>query len=86
MPFLDIFVALCGIGVLESMLAQHLNTLGAGTVEIGSIFLLFGCCYMLGNVLFGWVSYDKRGHSQTILNPLATPKNNFKRIQLFIAI
>ena len=58
MPFLDLFAALCGNGMLESMLEPHLKYAGAGTVEVGVSFLVFGCCYMLGNVLFGGVGYN----------------------------
>ena len=55
LPFLDLFAALCGNGMLESMLEPHLKYAGAGTVQVGVSFLVFGCCYMLGNVLFGGV-------------------------------
>ena len=58
MPFLDLFAALCGNGMLESMLEPHLKFAGAGTVAVGVSFLVFGCCYMLGNVLFGGVSMN----------------------------
>jgi len=60
MPFLDLFAALCGNGMLESMLEPHLKYAGAGTVAVGVSFLVFGCCYMLGNVLFGG-AIDKFG-------------------------
>ena len=55
LPFLDLFSALCGNGMLESMLEPHLKYAGASTVDVGVSFLVFGCCYMLGNVLFGGV-------------------------------
>ena len=55
LPFLDLFAALCGNGMLESMLEPHLKYAGASTVDVGISFLVFGCCYMLGNVLFGGV-------------------------------
>ena len=58
LPFLDLFAALCGNGMLESMLEPHLKYAGAGTVQVGVSFLVFGCCYMLGNVLFGGVCAD----------------------------
>jgi len=60
LPFLDLFAALCGNGMLESMLEPHLKYAGAGTVQVGVSFLVFGCCYMLGNVLFGG-AIDKFG-------------------------
>ena len=56
LPFMDLFAALCGNGMLESMLEPHLKYAGASTVDVGVSFLIFGCCYMLGNVLFGGVS------------------------------
>ena len=55
LPFMDLFAALCGNGMLESMLEPHLKYAGASTVDVGVSFLIFGCCYMLGNVLFGGV-------------------------------
>ena len=55
LPFLDLFAALCGNGMLESMLEPHLKDSGASTIDVGVSFLVFGCCYMLGNVLFGGV-------------------------------
>jgi len=55
MPFIDLFSALCGNGMLESMLEPHLRYAGASTMEVGVSFLLFGCCYMLGNIFFGGV-------------------------------
>ena len=56
LPFMDLFAALCGNGMLESMLEPHLKYAGASTVDVGVSFLIFGCCYMLGNVLFGGVN------------------------------
>jgi len=53
LPFLDLFAALCGNGMLESMLEPHLKETGAGTVDTGISFLVFGCMYMFGNLLFG---------------------------------
>ena len=55
LPFLDLFAALCGNGMLESMLEPHLKFAGASTVDVGISFLVFGCCYMFGNLLFGSV-------------------------------
>jgi len=60
LPFMDLFAALCGNGMLESMLEPHLKYAGASTVDVGVSFLIFGCCYMLGNVLFGG-AIDKVG-------------------------
>ncbi len=56
-PFVDLFAALCGNGMLESMLEPHLKYAGASTVDVGVSFLVFGCCYMFGNMLFGAVNY-----------------------------
>jgi predicted MFS family arabinose efflux permease len=56
LPFVDLFAALCGNGMLESMLEPHLKFAGASTVDVGVSFLVFGCCYMFGNLLFGAVS------------------------------
>ena len=56
LPFLDLFAALCGNGMLESMLEPHLKETGAGTVDTGISFLVFGCMYMFGNLLFGAVN------------------------------
>ncbi len=61
LPFVDLFTALCGNGMLESMLEPHLRASGASTMDVGLSFLLFGCCYMLGNMFFGGV-LDKIGH------------------------
>lgn len=60
LPFVDLFAALCGNGMLESMLEPHLKYAGASTVDVGVSFLIFGCCYMLGNLLFG-AAIDKLG-------------------------
>ena len=62
-PFLDLFAALCGNGMLESMLEPHLRQAGADTMQVGVSFRIFGCCYMVGNVLFGAVSMIKRSCS-----------------------
>ena len=56
MPFVDLFAALCGNGMLESMLEPHLKATGASTLDVGISFLVFGCCYMLGNMFFGQVA------------------------------
>jgi len=53
MPFIDLFAALCGNGMLESMLEPHLRETGASTLDVGLSFLVFGCCYMVGNMFFG---------------------------------
>ena len=64
LPFLDLFAALCGNGMLESMLEPHLKETGAGTVDTGISFLVFGCMYMFGNLLFGAVNnYRESSHS-----------------------
>ena len=55
MPFIDLFAALCGNGMLESMLEPHLRETGASTLDVGLSFLVFGCCYMVGNMFFGQV-------------------------------
>ncbi len=55
LPFVDLFTALCGNGMLESMLEPHLRDNKATTMDVGLSFLLFGCCYMLGNMFFGGV-------------------------------
>ena len=39
--------------MLESMLEPHLRETGASTLDVGLSFLIFGCCYMLGNMFFG---------------------------------
>ena len=54
--FVDLFCALCGFGMLESMLEPHLRATGAKPIDVGVSFLLFGCCYMIGNMLFGVVN------------------------------
>ena len=56
MPFIDLFAGLCGNGMLESMLEPHLRETGASTLDVGLSFLVFGCCYMVGNMFFGQVS------------------------------
>lgn len=61
LPFVDLFAALCGNGMLESMLEPHLKFAGASTIDVGISFLVFGCCYMLGNILFGTL-IDKIGY------------------------
>lgn len=61
LPFLDLFAALCGNGMLESMLEPHLTKSGASAIDVGISFLAFGCCYMLGNLLFGGL-IDKFGN------------------------
>ena len=55
MPFVDLFAGLCGVGMIESMLEPHLRETGASTLTIGLSFLGFGCCYMIGNIVFGRV-------------------------------
>ena len=52
---MDLFCALCGNGMLESMLEPHLRDVHASTMDVGVTFLIFGCCYMLGNMFFGSV-------------------------------
>ena len=58
LPFLDLFAALCGNGMLESMLEPHLKNAGAGTTDTGITFLVFGCTYMIGNFFFGVVNFQ----------------------------
>jgi len=60
-PFVDLFSALCGNGMLESMLEPHLRFAGASTIDVGVSFLVFGCCYSIGNMLFG-SAIDKVGY------------------------
>jgi len=60
LPFVDLFSALCGNGMLESMLEPHLRMVGASTIDVGITFLIFGCCYMVGNMFFG-TAIDKLG-------------------------
>ena len=55
MPFIALFAGLCGNGMLESMLEPHLRETGASTLDVGLSFLVFGCCYMVGNMFFGQV-------------------------------
>jgi hypothetical protein len=40
LPFVDLFAALCGNGMLESMLEPHLNATGATTIDVGVSFLV----------------------------------------------
>ncbi|TRY70790.1 hypothetical protein TCAL_04819 [Tigriopus californicus] len=61
LPFFDLFCTLCGNGVLESMLEPHLRQYKATTLDVGITFLIFGCCYMSGNVIFGTIA-DKVGN------------------------
>ena len=57
LPLFDLFSAMCGSGMLESMLESHLqHNAGASVIDVGVSFLSFGCCYMLGNITFGWVN------------------------------
>jgi len=60
LPFVDLFSALCGNGMLESMLEPHLKSVGASTLDVGVTFLIFGLSYMIGNMLFG-SAIDKFG-------------------------
>jgi len=60
LPFVDLFSALCGNGMLESMLEPHLKAVGATTIDVGVTFLIFGLCYMIGNMFFG-TAIDKVG-------------------------
>ena len=75
LPFLDLFAALCGNGMLESMLEPHLKHAGASAIDVGISFLAFGCCYMIGNLIFGVViskiynkTIDKTGSFSKLLN------------------
>ena len=75
LPFLDLFAALCGNGMLESMLEPHLKHAGASAIVVGISFLAFGCCYMIGNLIFGVVIskihntiIDRAGSSSILLN------------------
>ena len=77
LPFLDLFAALCGNGMLESMLEPHLKYAGAGTVQVGVSFLVFGCCYMLGNVLFGGVCATYLSVSLHLMTKNQNRKNIF---------
>ena len=58
MPFVDLFAGLCGVGMIESMLEPHLRETGASTLDVGLSFLVFGCCYMVGNMFFGQVIFN----------------------------
>ena len=55
MPFLDLFAGLCAVGMIESMSEPHLRDTGASTLDIGLSFLGFGCCHMVGSMIFGKV-------------------------------
>ena len=55
-PFVDFFSALCGNGMLESMLEPHLQSIGSSTIDAGITFLIFGYWYMVGNMFFRTVS------------------------------
>ena len=55
LPFVDLCAAVCGNGMLESMLEPHLKSVEASTLDIGLSFLAFGCGYLLGFVLIGGV-------------------------------
>ena len=57
-PFVDLFACLCGVGMIESMLEPHLRESGASTLTIGLSFLGFGCCYSVGNMVFGRVRIE----------------------------
>ena len=39
--------------MLESMLEPHLREAHATTIDVGVTFLIFGCAYMFGNLIFG---------------------------------
>ena len=62
LPFVDLFSALCGNGMLESMLEPHLRSVGSTTIDVGVTFLIYGCCYMIGNMFFGTVSHSHIVH------------------------
>ena len=60
----DLFFAMSGNGMLESMLEPHLKAYGAGTVGVGMAFAIFGSCYVLGNIIFQKVSIIKSDPSK----------------------
>ena len=68
LTFFDLFVAMSGNGMLESMLEPHLKAYGAGTSGVGMTFTIFGICYVVGNILFERVSIIKSGPSILILS------------------
>ena len=55
LPFLDLFAGLCAVGMIESMSEPHLREADATTLGIGLSFLGFGCCHMVGSMIFGQV-------------------------------
>ena len=55
MPFLDLFAAMCGNGMLESMLEPHLKDYGASEMDVGITFLVYGCLYMGASLIVGQV-------------------------------
>ena len=55
LPFFDLFAGLCAVGMVESMSEPHLREAGATTLGIGLSFLGFGCCHMVGSMIFGQV-------------------------------
>ena len=60
LPFIDLFAAMCGNGMLESMLQPHLKIYGASKIDVGITFLLYGCFYMVANLIVGQI-IDKFG-------------------------
>ena len=53
LPFLDLFYALCGVGMLESMLGPHLKSNKASTSDIGISFFILGGSHFIGCLIFG---------------------------------
>ena len=80
LTFFDLFLAMFGNGMLESMLEPHLKAYGAGTSGVGMTFTIFGICYVLGNLLFERVSIIKSGPSILILSKLFHLDNDGRHV------
>ena len=56
MPFVDNFTCFLVNGMIQSMLEPHLRQLGANVDQIGTVFLVQGCTYMVSAIVSGLVS------------------------------
>jgi hypothetical protein len=57
LPFLDNFVSVSGVGIIDSMLEPYMKKeTGAAQMDVGITYLFSGLFYMIGNPIAGWVS------------------------------
>ena len=53
--YLDVFICITGLGMIESMLEPHLKRKAmASQAEVGVSFLIFGGVYMAISPIGGW--------------------------------